>query len=254
MVPLTIHDSDSIGTLGTGIDSVSEAARLAGIPPSRIRRWMRGYSFISVVTDAPGPHPSGTVNWNRGAKGSDARSVRPARGSGGRTRCGDRARCSHRRSRGMEAIQRAGDWRAALPVFPANTVLEPSAAKTFTFYCTDHRNGAAHFLFEEDRGQADWRRLPESLSVRTDPEIGSVQNLDRIACAFSVTEDSAQQCLGGACLHMPGDLWVKMSDIRSLNIPVIEQAIALGRMTQKQRSEMHHHRHPKERAARKLRR
>ncbi len=42
----------------------------------------------------------------------------------------------------------------------------------------------------------------------------------------------------GACLHMPGDLRVKMSDIRSLNIPVIEQAIALGRMTRKQQKEM----------------
>ena len=41
-----------------------------------------------------------------------------------------------------------------------------------------------------------------------------------------------------ACLHMPGDLRVKMSDIGFLTIPVIEQAIALGRMTEKQRREM----------------
>lgn len=41
-----------------------------------------------------------------------------------------------------------------------------------------------------------------------------------------------------ACLHMPGDLRVKMSDIGFLTIPAIEQAIDQGRMTQKQRREM----------------
>jgi len=33
--------------LGIGIYSVPEAARLAGVSPSRIRRWIRGYSFRS---------------------------------------------------------------------------------------------------------------------------------------------------------------------------------------------------------------
>ena len=41
-----------------------------------------------------------------------------------------------------------------------------------------------------------------------------------------------------ACRHMPGDLRVKMSDMRNLDKRAIEQAIALGRMTRKQRSEM----------------
>ena len=99
------------------------------------------------------------------------------------------------------------------PVFPANTVLEPSAAKTFTFYCTDHRNGAAHFLFEEDRGQGDWRRLPESLSVRTNPEIEAVEKLDRIACAFSVTEDLTMRCVARSSSVAVSEVETQIFDI-----------------------------------------
>ena len=42
-----------------------------------------------------------------------------------------------------------------------------------------------------------------------------------------------------ACRHMPGDLRVKMSDMQNLDTRAIQQAIDLGRMTKKQRDEMH---------------
>ena len=47
VMPLIVHDptSTAAAALGTGIYSVPEAARVTGIHPSRIRRWMRGYSY-----------------------------------------------------------------------------------------------------------------------------------------------------------------------------------------------------------------
>ena len=99
------------------------------------------------------------------------------------------------------------------PVFAAGTVLEPSAARTFTFYCTDHRNGAAHFLFEEDRGQGNWKRLPESLSVRTNPGIEAVESLDRIVCEFSVSEDLTLRCLAKSSSVPNSDVETQIFDI-----------------------------------------
>lgn len=78
-------------------------------------------------------------------------------------------------------------------VFPANERLDACASRSFTFFCTDHRTGAAHLPFTE-RHMHGLRDLGVYLSVPTRPEVKSIEHLDRILTKFVVTDDLTLMC------------------------------------------------------------
>jgi hypothetical protein len=72
------------------------------------------------------------------------------------------------------------------------TLATPVAARRFTFYCVDGRNGIAHLLFHEQQRPHDaaiQKSLNCNLSVPTAQIVRSVADLDRIEVECFVTED-----------------------------------------------------------------
>lgn len=85
-----------------------------------------------------------------------------------------------------------------LEILPAGAPFSAATSRRMVFYCTDPRPGFANFLFSQQSvaGDRTYRSLDNVLCVetKTECEIQSQRDLDRIVADFSVTEDATLVC------------------------------------------------------------
>jgi Hsp70 protein len=85
-----------------------------------------------------------------------------------------------------------------LEILPAGAPLKAATSRRVVFYCTDPRPGSANFLSSQQPvgGDRTYRSLGNVLRVetKTEGEIQTPGDLDRIVADFSVTEDATLIC------------------------------------------------------------